>query len=88
MSVMIRMSRQGSKGNPFYRIVVADKSFARDGRFIEKIGTYDPNNKNGLVLVQFPWDSVNNTCRIRFMQPWAGAGFGVRNTAYHYGIFE
>ena len=50
MSVMIRMSRQGSKGNPFYRIVVADKSFARDGRFIEKIGTYDPNNKNGLVL--------------------------------------
>jgi len=50
MSVMIRMSRQGSKGNPFYRIVVADKSFARDGRFIEKIGTYDPNNKDGLVL--------------------------------------
>ncbi|MCX6113579.1 MAG: 30S ribosomal protein S16 [Proteobacteria bacterium] len=50
MSVMIRMSRQGSKGNPFYRIVVADKSFARDGRFIEKLGTYDPNNKNGLVL--------------------------------------
>ncbi|MEK7654899.1 MAG: type VI secretion system tip protein TssI/VgrG, partial [Pseudomonadota bacterium] len=34
-------------------------------------------DKNGLVLVQFPWDSVNNTCRIRFMQPWAGAGFGV-----------
>ena len=50
MSVMIRMSRQGSKGNPFYRIVVADKAFARDGRFIEKVGTYDPNNKNGLVL--------------------------------------
>lgn len=34
-------------------------------------------DKNGLVLVQFPWDSVNNTCRIRFMQPWAGTGFGV-----------
>lgn len=34
-------------------------------------------DKNGLVLVQFPWDSINNTCRIRFMQPWAGAGFGV-----------
>ncbi len=34
-------------------------------------------DKNGLVLVQFPWDSAHNTCRIRFMQPWAGAGFGV-----------
>lgn len=50
MSVTIRMSRQGSKGNPFYKIVVADKSFARDGRFIEKVGSYDPNNKNGLIL--------------------------------------
>ncbi len=34
-------------------------------------------DKNGLVLVQFPWDTVNNSCRIRFMQSWAGAGFGV-----------
>lgn len=50
MSVTIRMSRQGSKGNPFYKIVVADKSFARDGRFIEKVGSYDPNNKKGLIL--------------------------------------
>ena len=50
MSVTIRMSRQGSKGDPFYKIVVADKSFARDGRFIEKLGTYDPNVKDGLVL--------------------------------------
>ncbi len=50
MSVTIRMSRQGSKGNPFYKIVVADKSFPRDGRFIEKLGTYDPNTKDGLVL--------------------------------------
>lgn len=50
MSVTIRMSRQGAKGNPFYKIVVADKSFARDGKFIEKLGTYDPNVKEGLVL--------------------------------------
>lgn len=34
-------------------------------------------DKDGLVLVQFPWDSKHNSCRIRFMQPWAGAGFGV-----------
>jgi small subunit ribosomal protein S16 len=50
MSVAIRMSRQGSKGNPHYKIVVADNNFKRDGRFIEKLGTYDPNAANGLVL--------------------------------------
>jgi len=50
MSVVIRMSRQGAKKNPFYRIVVADQTFKRDGRFIEKVGTYDPNVEDGLVL--------------------------------------
>jgi len=50
MSVVIRMSRQGAKKNPFYRIVVADRTFKRDGRFIEKVGTYDPNVEKGLVL--------------------------------------
>ena len=50
MSVCIRMSRQGAKGAPFYKIVVANSEFKRDGRFIEKLGTYDPKNKNGLTL--------------------------------------
>ena len=50
MSVCIRMSRKGAKGDPFYKIVVADSECARDGRFIEKLGTYDPNVKNGLTL--------------------------------------
>ena len=50
MSVAIRMSRQGAKGNPHYRIVAADNNFQRDGRFLEKLGTYDPNAENGLVL--------------------------------------
>ncbi len=52
MSVAIRMSRQGSKGNPHYKIVVADNNFKRDGRFLEKLGTYDPNDEKGLVLKQ------------------------------------
>jgi small subunit ribosomal protein S16 len=43
MSIVMRLARFGSKKNPFYRIVVADSRFPRDGRFIEKIGTYDPN---------------------------------------------
>jgi small subunit ribosomal protein S16 len=42
MSVAIRLSRQGSKKRPFYRIVAAEKSSPRDGRFIEMIGVYDP----------------------------------------------
>lgn len=42
MAVKFRLSRHGSKKKPFYRIVVADSSSPRDGRFIEKIGFYDP----------------------------------------------
>lgn len=42
MSVKIRMSRGGAKKRPFYRIVVTDSRNPRDGRFIEKVGTYNP----------------------------------------------
>lgn len=42
MAVKIRLKRMGSKRNPFYRIVVADSRFPRDGRSIEQIGTYNP----------------------------------------------
>ena len=40
--VKIRLRRMGSKKNPFYRIVVADSRYPRNGRFIEEIGTYNP----------------------------------------------
>jgi small subunit ribosomal protein S16 len=42
MALTIRLSRGGAKKRPFYRIVVADSRFPRDGRFIEKIGHFDP----------------------------------------------
>ena len=42
MAVRIRLSRGGSKKRPFYRVVVADQRAPRDGRFIEKLGTYNP----------------------------------------------
>jgi small subunit ribosomal protein S16 len=45
MAVALRMSRQGKKKSPFYRIVAADKRAARDGRFIELLGTYHPITK-------------------------------------------
>lgn len=42
MSLKIRLSRGGAKKRPFYRIVVADSRMPRDGRFIERLGTYNP----------------------------------------------
>lgn len=42
MSVKIRLKRIGAKKTPFYRVVVADSHYPRDGRFIEEIGTYNP----------------------------------------------
>lgn len=42
MSVVIRLARGGAKKRPYYRIVVADKRMKRDGRFIERIGSYNP----------------------------------------------
>ena len=45
--VVIRLSRGGSKARPFYNIVVADKRIRRDGRFIERLGFYNPIAKEG-----------------------------------------
>ena len=46
MAVKIRLRRVGAKKAPFYRVVVADSRYPRDGRFIEEIGTYHPMDKN------------------------------------------
>lgn len=51
MAVKIRLRRMGQKRNPFYRIVVADSRSPRDGRFIEEIGTYDPNQEPSVFKV-------------------------------------
>lgn len=45
--VVIRLSRGGAKHRPFYNIVVADKRVRRDGRFIERLGFYNPAAKDG-----------------------------------------
>ena len=42
MAVKIRLKRMGAKKAPFYRVVVADSRYPRDGRFIEQVGTYNP----------------------------------------------
>ena len=52
MAVKIRLKRMGQKKAPFYRIVVADSRSPRDGRFIEEIGTYDPNLEPSAISQQ------------------------------------
>ena len=51
MAVKIRLRRMGAKKAPFYRIVVADSRYPRDGRFIEVIGYYDPTKNPSVVKV-------------------------------------
>lgn len=51
MSVKIRLRRMGAKKSPFYRIVVADSRFPRDGRFIEELGYYDSTTEPSTVKV-------------------------------------
>ena len=50
--VKIRLRRMGAKKAPYYRIVVADSRFPRDGRFIEEIGTYDPSKESDKLTVK------------------------------------
>jgi small subunit ribosomal protein S16 len=52
MAVRIRLARHGAKKRPFYRIVVADGERPRDGRFLEKVGTYDPRYDPAKVTVE------------------------------------
>ena len=51
MAVKIRLRRMGAKKAPFYRIVVADSRYPRDGRFIEEIGVYDPTREPSVIKI-------------------------------------
>ena len=51
MAVKIRLRRMGAKKAPFYRVVVADSRFPRDGRFIEEIGYFNPNTDPAEVKI-------------------------------------
>ena len=76
MAVKIRLRRMGAKKAPFYRIVVADSRYPRDGRFIEEIGTYDPTKNPSVINVDLekankwiangaqPTDTVKNILKI------------------------
>ena len=51
MAVKIRLRRMGAKKAPFYRIVVADSRYPRDGRFIEEVGYYDPTKEHSVIKI-------------------------------------
>lgn len=63
MSVSIRLQRKGSTHKPFYQVVAADSRAARDGKFIERLGYYDPNVKPSIVEL--------NADRLQY---WFGTG--------------
>ena len=63
--VVIRLSRGGAKARPFYNIVVADKSARREGRFIERIGFYNPLAKTGEEGLRIAQDRLTH---------WIGVG--------------
>ncbi|MCY4443421.1 MAG: 30S ribosomal protein S16 [Proteobacteria bacterium] len=61
--VRIRLARHGRKNRPFYHVVAADSRFPRDGRFIEKLGKYDPGHHPSLVDLN-----------VERIQHWYGSG--------------
>jgi small subunit ribosomal protein S16 len=63
MAVKIRLARHGAKKRPFYRIVAADSDSPRDGRFLEKLGTYNP--------LQDPAQVILDMDRVKY---WIGQG--------------
>ncbi|MBL0944519.1 MAG: 30S ribosomal protein S16 [Hydrogenophaga sp.] len=63
--VVIRLSRGGAKARPFYNIVVADKRARRDGKFIERIGFYNPLAKGGEETLRIAQDRLTH---------WIGVG--------------
>ena len=52
MALKIRLTRLGDKGNPFYRVVVAESRSSRDGKFVEILGTYDPRAKDDASAIK------------------------------------
>jgi small subunit ribosomal protein S16 len=52
MAVKMRLTRKGGKGKPIYRVVVADSECPRDGKFLEILGTYDPNQNPAAVILK------------------------------------
>lgn len=83
MAVKIRLTRLGSKRNPFYRIVAADARAPRDGRIIEQIGTYDPVTKDEDNKVK-----INEELALKWLKDGAKPTDTVHNILSKQGIMK
>ncbi|MFW5705460.1 MAG: 30S ribosomal protein S16, partial [Bacteroidota bacterium] len=93
MPTKIRLQRHGKKGRPFYHIVIADGRAPRDGRFIEKIGTYNPISKPAEINLDFekavnwlqngaqPTDTVRSILSFKGVMYWNHLLKGVKKGA-------
>ena len=63
--VKIRLRRMGAKKAPYYRVVVADSRYPRDGRFIEEIGTYDPTVSPAKISIEWIKTGAQPTDTVR-----------------------
>lgn len=81
MAVKIRLKRMGSKKAPFYRIVVADARSPRDGRIIEKVGTYNP-------LTQPAEVNIDAELALKWLQQGAQPTDTVRNLLSKAGVLK
>ena len=81
MAVKIRLKRMGAKQNPFYRIVVADSRYPRDGRFIENIGNYNPNTKPAEV-------KIDSEAALKWLSNGAQPSDTVRNLLSEAGVLK
>ncbi len=78
MPVRIRLQRHGKKGKPFYWVVAADSRAKRDGRFLEKIGTYNPNTNPATI-------NLDVDCAVKWLQNGAQPSDTARNILSHEG---
>ena len=81
MAVKIRLKSMGAKQNPFYRIVVADSRYPRDGRFIENIGYYNPNTKPAEV-------KIDSEAALKWLSNGAQPSDTVRNLLSEAGVLK
>ncbi|WP_294822284.1 30S ribosomal protein S16 [uncultured Flavobacterium sp.] len=79
MPVKIRLQRHGKKGKPFYWVVAADSRSKRDGKFLEKLGTYNPNTNPATIelnldsAVQWLWNGAQPTDTAKAILSYKGA---------------
>lgn len=62
MAVVLRLSRAGAKKAPYYHVVATDSRNPRDGKFIEVVGSYDPNHNP--PRVEFNWDRIEHWLKV------------------------